>query len=363
MMDIDRELTSAVRFHHAGQLREAAGLYHQVLSVRPEHPSALSGLGMIAYETKRYEAAVALLERALAVAGEHAGFLMNLGAIHDAAGNRDRAEGCYRRAVSAAPSYPDPYYNLGALHLRCGRAETAVQVFDDCMAAVGRDFHALAYKAHALTDCGRHDESAWLLDHQRYVRIVPFATPEGYEDMATFSEALAAHVRRHPTLRANVMSTVHGKHTGELLSDPKGPMAAMEPRIAQAVREYLGGLPGDAEHPVVRWAPQRWKLTSWGVVMSDGGHERAHIHPNGWISGVFYLQIPHLVRAPARGHQGWLRFGQATPELHVRSRPRLVDYQPDFGRIILFPSYFYHGTVPFRSRQRRICVSFDVEPC
>ncbi len=362
-MDIDRELAGAVRLHHGGRLREAAAVYHRVLSMRPEHPSALSGLGMIAFQTKRYDPAIALLERALAASGEHAGFLMNLGAIHDEAGNHQQAETCYLRAVSTAPSYPDPYYNLGALYLRQERPQQAVQLFDDCMAAVGRDFHALAYKAHALADCGRHEESRWLLDHERYVRAVAFDTPKGYADMASFSKALAEHIRRHPTLQANVMSTVNGKHTGELLCEPKGPMAAMEPQIARAVSAYLAELPKDGEHPVVKWAPESWKLTSWGVVMSDGGHERSHIHPNGWISGVFYLRLPDLIHDPARGHQGWLRFGRPTPELHVRSRPQLEDYQPHYGVMILFPSYFYHGTVPFRSRQRRVCVSFDVEPC
>ncbi len=361
-MNVAAQIDHAVRLHHAGRYDAAAELYRRILAVDPRHLGALNGLGMIEFQAGRFTAAIALLERVVAVAGEHGGFLMNLGAVHDRAGNPRQAERCYARAIAAAPQYPDPYYNLGALYLRRGNPEAAIEVFDRCMAAIGREFHALAYKAHALFDASREDEARYLLDYGRYVRVFPFEPPDGYESIAAFDDALAWHVESHPTLRANVMSTVRGRHTGELLKEPKGPMAAMEPRIHEAVAWYLAQLPDDPDHPVVRWAPRRWKLTSWGVVMSDGGHERSHIHPNGWISGVFYLRLPDPVTDPAAGHQGWLRFGQPTPELGVKSEARLSDYQPGYGRMVLFPSYFYHGTVPFQSTTRRICVSFDVEP-
>jgi hypothetical protein len=74
------------------------------------------------------------------------------------------------------------------------------------------------------------------------------------------------------------------------------------------------------------------------------------------------VDLPGLIFQADRGHEGWLRFGEPSPELRIRSNPVLRDYQPGYGRIILFPSYFYHGTVPFRTEATRICVSFDVEP-
>jgi tetratricopeptide (TPR) repeat protein len=296
------------------------------------------------------------------VAGDNAGFAMNLGAVYEAAGRLEQAARSYARAVRLAPRYPDPYYNLGALYLRLRQPERAIEVFDACMAAIGREFHALAYKAHALRDAGRQAEADYLLDYDRYIRTYDFEVPEGYADLATFNAALAAHVANHPTLRANVMSTMRGKHTAELLREPKGPMAAMEQRIQQAILWYRDQLPDDPEHPAVRWAPTAWKLTSWGVVMLDGGHERSHIHPRGWLSGVFYVDLPDLIEDPARQHEGWLQFGRPTPELHAAAEPVTRDYQPRYGGIVLFPSYFYHGTIPFKSRQRRVCVAFDVEP-
>jgi hypothetical protein len=96
--------------------------------------------------------------------------------------------------------------------------------------------------------------------------------------------------------------------------------------------------------------------------MFDKGHERAHIHPNGWLSGVFYLNLPELIHDPYKRPEGWLEFGRSSPGINVQSALTFRQYQPDDGQMFLFPSYFYHGTIPFRSSQRRICIAFDVEP-
>ena len=45
--------------------------------------------------------------------------------------------------------------------------------------------------------------------------------------------------------------------------------------------------------------------------------------------------------------------------------PRLAaeySVRPSVGLLVLFPSYFWHGTVPFRSQQPRLSVAFDAVP-
>lgn len=360
--NLGQAMTTAVAFHRANQLAQAERIYRRVLALQPGHVNALSSLAMIEFRARRYDHAIELLESVLAKAPDIPGFHMNLGAVLDGAGRTEEAAASYVRAIEIAPTYPDPYYNLGDLFLRQGCAADAVDVFDACMTAIGREFHALAYKAHALDDAGRHAEARYLLDFDTYVKSYAFEPPQGFDGIEAFNAALARHIRTHPTLQGNVKSTEHGKHTAELLRDPKGPMEAMERRIHEAIRWYIEQLPNDPRHPVVQWMPKAWKLTSWGVVMFDRGHERAHIHPNGWLSGVFYLSLPDLIADPARNHEGWLEFGRPTSDLHVQADLTIRHYQPAYGQMFLFPSYFYHGTIPFRSSQRRICVAFDVEP-
>ena len=63
----------------------------------------------------------------------------------------------------------------------------------------------------------------------------------------------------------------------------------------------------------------------------------------------------------AQAKQGWIKFGEphfdAGPKASVR---RAI--QPVPGTLVLFPSYMWHGTVPFRSAESRTTIAFDVVP-
>ena len=38
--------------------------------------------------------------------------------------------------------------------------------------------------------------------------------------------------------------------------------------------------------------PSNYFIDSWSNILTSEGHNTSHIHPSGWISGVFYLKIP-----------------------------------------------------------------------
>ncbi|MDA0339364.1 MAG: putative 2OG-Fe(II) oxygenase [Proteobacteria bacterium] len=358
--NIAQSMQAAASFFECGQNRQAEVLCKQVLEIEPQNVGAITALGTIAFTARRLDQARAYTEQAISLGAREAGNFMNLGAICDEQGAIAEAEAAYKQAIEINPRYGDAYYNLGNLYLKDGRPPDAIAIFDACMTACGREFHALAYKAHALLDAGETEASQRLLDFDQYVKPYRFDAPEGFDSIEAFNASMSRYIKTHPTLQGEVRSTRKGKHTGELIKQPLGPMEGMVARIEEAIRWYKAQLPDDPDHPAVHWAPERWRLTGWGVVMMNGGHEIAHIHPNGWLSGVFYVNLPEIIGQ--RGHQGFLEFGKPTPELNVQSKMERRYYQPEYGQMFLFPSYFYHGTVPFKSDERRICVAFDVEP-
>jgi Flp pilus assembly protein TadD len=359
---VGQAMTEAVSLHHADDFSAASRIYRQVLHLFPDHPDALSSLAMIESQKRRPAKAIKLLRRAISLVDDNAGYYMNLGSALTQTGEIDDAAAAYIRAIELAPTYPDPYYNLGDLYLGTARPDDAIAVFDACIAARGRDFHALAYKAHALRDANKADEARLLLDRDLFIKRYKFDVPEGYADLAELNATLAHHVSTHGSIEANVRSTVNGDHTGELLRPPLGPMSQMEEVINTAIAWYVRQLPDLPEHPFIQHCPVAWRLTAWGVVLKSKGHERSHIHPNGWLSGVFYVQLPEIIDDAQFKPQGWLEFGCPTADLHVQSAQETEVYKPQYGNIILFPSYFYHGTIPFKSKEKRICISFDAEP-
>jgi uncharacterized protein (TIGR02466 family) len=99
---------------------------------------------------------------------------------------------------------------------------------------------------------------------------------------------------------------------------------------------------------------------SWSVRLRSSGHHRSHVHPRGWISSACYVELPDCMNK-ADTDEGALTFGQpsilTTPTLSAEHVVR-----PGVGMLVLFPSYFWHGTVPFRSNQPRLTVAFDAVP-
>jgi uncharacterized protein (TIGR02466 family) len=145
-----------------------------------------------------------------------------------------------------------------------------------------------------------------------------------------------------------------------LLSESNGAIAKFEAAIRDAVEEYRQSLSCFPDHPLLANPPRRFALTAWGVVMQSQGHQIAHNHPSAWLSGVYYVELPDVVPGTDPSHQGWIEFGRPPEHFHFKATPRVELIQPVQGAILLFPGYFYHRTIPFESRQRRISIAFDV---
>jgi len=115
-------------------------------------------------------------------------------------------------------------------------------------------------------------------------------------------------------------------------------------RYGQGVQNTeLFQLPRDGKAPVIR--------ECWSVTL-DGGHHQPHFHPDGVISGTYYLTVP------ASATKGSIYFG-IPPFATPATLEPLFEYQPEEGALILFPSYFWHGTTQSARGVKRQTLPFD----
>jgi hypothetical protein len=52
--------------------------------------------------------------------------------------------------------------------------------------------------------------------------------------------------------------------------------------------------------------------------------------------------------------------GDEYPRLHDEFEKKVI--LPNVGDVIFFPSSVFHRTIPFDSKEGRICIAFDVKP-
>jgi hypothetical protein len=204
------------------------------------------------------------------------------------------------------------------------------------------------------------------------VQAYDLPPPEGWPDMASFNLALAAALEAlHTDVQAPVDQTLrHGSQTMDNIFDQGHPLVEqLKGRITQAVDRYIAhleSLPADDSHPLRGRTSPHWRYTdSWSSRLRSSGFHTNHVHSHGWISSCYYVALPPVMTASGDGdatRDGWISFG--TPDISIPGcdpGPRRQE-QPRVGRLVLFPSCMWHGTLPFTDTQPRLTIAFDVVP-
>lgn len=266
---------------------------------------------------------------------------------------------------AAQPHVDAQFLHLYARHLlRRGEADAAAARALAALALDPDDQPALAYLGVAwrlLDDPREH----WLCDYERLVGSVEVPPPAGHTDAGAFLAALGSTLDGlHRATREPVNQSLRGgSQTSGVLFGRRDPLiAATREAIAAAVARHVATLPDDPRHPFLRRKSTRVRFVgSWSVRLRSGGNHMDHFHQEGWLSSAFYVSLPPSMRGPTHTDAGSLRFGQPPPELGTGLGPRRV-LRPRPGLLALFPSYLWHGTVPFEDDVPRLTIAFDAQP-
>jgi uncharacterized protein (TIGR02466 family) len=332
------------------------------LDPTPAEPHFRAGLAY--QQLGRFEDAVSAFEEAAEIAPERADILYSLGTVRHALRLLEPALDAYNRALALEPSLADHLFALGKpRHIHAlMESKDLVGTLDRLDAFLGRlpgQSCALALKAIVLDELGQRDEVRRLVDFRTLITSVRLSPGN---EIADLNDRLAEHILSHPTLRrASAASSLHhGRSTGDLLVPPLGPVREFEALIRKILDGYISSLSGDVAHPFIANRPQSWTLCMWANVLESEGFQVPHIHPSGWLSAVYYVKLPEVVHSS--GHSGWIEFGLPYQDIPRTTIPELLTLGPEEGLLLLFPSYFYHRTLPFRSPEHRISIAFDVVP-
>jgi Flp pilus assembly protein TadD len=198
--------------------------------------------------------------------------------------------------------------------------------------------------------------AAWLDGGARYIKTYDLGFSG--QELDTLADVLREmHQMRAPYLEQSVRGGTQTDRQLFFRHDPA--IQNAKARIVEAIADYIADLPPyDPSHPLL--APRRDSILfegSWSVRLQSEGYHVCHTHPMGWLSSAFYVSLPppsELGAAPA----GWIRFGTPPPELGL-SLPAYGEVQPKRGRLVLFPSTMWHGTLPFADGER-LTMAFDV---
>jgi tetratricopeptide (TPR) repeat protein len=381
----------------AGRVEDAARLYGMALKQDPAHAEALDGLTRLQMEYRGGEAAFDHFERSAAIRRSPEAWIEWIQAL--SRNNRfSEAAETGRRALASFPghagmiatvafaagmsgdagaalarfeSLPEPLLGRkeamlarAQLALRAGRPAMAAELAEQCSRLdpnAQLPWSMLSVAWRLLGD----SREAWLCDYDRLVMICDVSAPDGRLGPKAYANHVAAVLDPlHVTSAAPGNQTLRGgtQTSGALFERPDPAIQEFKQAVLIAAANANAGLPDDPTHPFLRRKSGRLGFSgSWSVRLQDGGFHVQHFHAEGWMSSAYYARLPRSPDREARKrHEGWIQFGVPPANLGVDLEPRRI-VEPKPGRLVLFPSYMWHGTIPFRSGDR-LTAAFDYVP-
>ena len=271
-----------------------------------------------------------------------------------------------------------------AIYSAIGASETgALQVADECFQQVPSGFASL-WRLRFLLRAGRIDRALALIDSMLEGPERDDAWPYAHTAWRLAGDAradwlLGDSIRTFelgqmlPPLDqvAELLGPLHGvsgeyfdqsvrggtQTDGPLFSRLEPTLRAVRSAALDAIDRYRENLPpAEPNHPLLgARRDRRLRFAgSWSVRLRANGNHANHVHPQGWISSALYIALPPI--EPDR--LGWLTLGEPQSSLSLGLAP--VEYiEPRPGRLVLFPSWLWHGTIPFRTGER-LTIAFDV---
>ncbi|MCP5348950.1 MAG: tetratricopeptide repeat protein [Gammaproteobacteria bacterium] len=348
-----------------GDTESAEKTFQDALSHSRGDSRLLLELADVLYDRGRIDEAKDLLEAQLEKTPAPVQTLFRLGVICMRKGDHANAENRLRQALALEPTNSQILNQLADQYLLSRKTDQAGECLNLSLQHDPGNTRALALLAVLFNLAGDEQQLFQLYRPDRLLRETFVSVPNGYASLKEFNATLLAGITQHAEMRteSDDRATTNGLQSRSISALPFAAMTRLNAIISEAVAHMQERCLSDdlASLPFSQALPESYRIESWLVRLRDGGYQKPHVHPSGWLSGCYYLEVPDAV-GRAGSDAGFLEFGRPEDIYQVEAPAIFHAYRPSPGGLVTFPSYYWHNTIPFRSTQERICIAFDIRP-
>lgn len=376
------------------KIEKAIELYHSIINSQPNESDAYYNLGTALKRKHDFQGAADAYQKAIALSPNNAELHLTLGNLLAEAGRFSEAADALNLCLDLTPNNSNALYQLSYVSKRLNRAEASLaaaehlskisnqspqalrtlvaaklmsgqydSALSDCELGLeqdAKDRRLLCEKIIALSGSGDKLAANALFKLDELLQVTEIDLPSTYPDINTFNQKLINQIEQNNTLDFSGVS--HSCTKGNTSNDgvflaPTGPLKVLSDAIHQAVALYHSTIDTESSHPWMQYLPKLSELSisGWVTKLSNQGYQQSHIHDTAWISGVYYLNLP----SNRDNQAGGIEFGRAPFFYPDSNQGKIKVIEPNEGTLVLFPSYFYHRTIPFESQRERITIAFD----
>ena len=304
------------------------------------------------------ESAIQTLETALNRVGKTPNLQHGLGALHVRLKNYSKAQELFESALSQQPN--NLRFLLDQVSLFLKRSNYDCQHILDHALKISRvNQESWAYQGliWRLTGDERYH---WLYDYKSLLKEFHLPLPSEESDTESFLNELNEYLGGlHVSHRQPLDQSVQGgtQTMGILFDDSNELIIDFKNALCECINEYIANLPKDSDHPFLSRIGDDYRFSgSWSVKLKAAGKHNNHVHPFGWLSCCSYISLPSI-----SGDEGYIKFGETSLDLGKKEEVA-HKIKPEVGKCVFFPSYFWHGTIPFTGEAPRVTIPCDIDP-
>ena len=369
-----------------GNLKEAIDHYEKAIKNNPNFSSAYSNLASVLNEIGEPKKAIENCEKAIKIDPQYASAYSNLGNAYKKLKDYNKAIDCFEKVLQINPKYVNAINNLGAIFRDLGKPKEAKKYFQKLNNKSSRGellecvyfSEGLNNYSKILKDFTNNDPlnlrvatiAAYVSKKENIENIYPFCkeplnfifTKNIKNELTSadkFLESLLNKINKISAIwEPNSYTTKGGYQSiGNLFDSNEIEIIKLRQIIEKQIIIYREIYKDKMDYFIRKW-PSKIIFRGWHVKLIKQGHQKSHIHPAGWLSGVFYLKVPKQLN----DNQGSIEFtlyGYDYP--NHKNLPNLF-HKPKSFDLALFPSSLFHRTIPFHSDEERHVIAFDLIP-
>ena len=374
----------AICFQEIKDTDNAMITYKKILKINPNMHQIYNDIALLHKNKNEIETAIDYLEKCIKIQPDYFNAYFNLGVIYKKINKYKEAIFYLEKTIEIKPDYYDSYFELGEINRKIKNFEIANHYYTKSKN------EKTSYKKLQCFYEGGNKES-YLEEMRRIIKIEP--NNRRIASLATFVSNQLNIKNIYPfcidplnfvyqsslnkyfnnendfinTLLEELSNidfkwepkgrtTVKGFTTNNLTEKNLPTFNRLQKLIFKELDTYYEFY-SDKKDNIIKNKPKEYKFISWSNRLKKEGFNLPHIHPSGWISGVFYLKIPSKIKNDEAG----IQFHLNGDDFIIKDKNLPVKtIKPEVGDIVLFPSSLFHSTVPFTSSEERVCIAFDL---
>ena len=232
----------------------------------------------------------------------------------------------YEQALALEPNHPSAWTNLADSFLQVGNWQDACDAANRQIALRPGHIGALSLKSVALQELG--STNAW----REIVDLTVWSAASILHRTRRSFRIYKRSIMHWRTIAGDIRALPMNRPTIRRRSDGVLELSARRREGCYCLALLYRGLRKSIWRPArsilhIRTFGQRpagWDYFLWGTVFGAQGHQVSHVHPDGWLSGVYHVVVPPSIDndLKAENRNVLIEFEPKSGLSEVKGRPR-----------------------------------------